>query len=292
MNPNIYTPYLSGIQLKDKARNALSGRIGQFALVVFIMFAIKLATELFVELIAILLYSMYIVINELLIKGLTMDEFYLLLEDMASMQPYLDTFQFIDYIVVQITSVFNNVFSVGTALFALNIACNNPTRVSDLFYGFRHQFGKALKLSALFVLINQFSALPSTIMSFLLDRNAPTPLIYLVLGVSLVGISIYLPLYYSMSQAYFLMLDFPDYSVGKLIKLSSNLIKGHKFRLFALELSFLPLLLLSLLTFGIGIFWLVPYMQVTKAFFFLNLIQARNSSQTYTPNTTASAQTY
>ena len=53
--------------------------------------------------------------------------------------------------------------------------------------------------------------------------------------------------------------------------------RGHKRRLFLLQLSFFPLMLLSLLSLGIGNLWLRPYMDVAYAFFFLNLMRARTT---------------
>ena len=51
--------------------------------------------------------------------------------------------------------------------------------------------------------------------------------------------------------------------------------KGNRKRLFLLELSFLPLMLLCILSFGIGFLWLEPYMQMTYTHFFLDLMNPR-----------------
>ncbi len=55
------------------------------------------------------------------------------------------------------------------------------------------------------------------------------------------------------------------------------MMKGHKRRLFRLELSFLPLMLLCVLSFGIGFLWLNPYMQMTYTCFFLDLMNPRDT---------------
>lgn len=269
---------LTRAQLKDKAKEALTGKFGKFILALFIITTIKIAFTLVLELIAILLYSMFIVINECVLKGLTLDELETLINNMASMQPYLNWFTLIDYVVVNLALIFCNVFTVGTALFSLNLACGRPVRTTDIFYGFRYQFGKAIKLSALFVLIGQIVDIPNAITSFLIDIDAAMAPKVIMLVLSVIGLIIHLPISYMISQSYYLMLDFPNYSVGQLIKTSCHIMKGHKFRLFLLELSFLPLLLLAVLSFGIGAFWVVPYKQVTHALFFLNLMQARSSA--------------
>ena len=52
---------------------------------------------------------------------------------------------------------------------------------------------------------------------------------------------------------------------------------GHKGRLFYIYVSFLPLLLVAMLSCGIGLLWLIPYMNATQTEFFLDLIQNKNN---------------
>ena len=47
--------------------------------------------------------------------------------------------------------------------------------------------------------------------------------------------------------------------------------KGNKWRYFYINLSFIPLLLASMLTCYIGLLWLMPYMEATMAAFYLDL---------------------
>ena len=46
---------------------------------------------------------------------------------------------------------------------------------------------------------------------------------------------------------------------------------GHKWELFIMGLSFLGWLILSVLTFGIGLLWLLPYIQVTLRIYYLSI---------------------
>ena len=52
---------------------------------------------------------------------------------------------------------------------------------------------------------------------------------------------------------------------------SREMMKGHKFDLFYLYLSFIGWFLLSLLTLGIGFIWLSPYVDAAKAAFYNDL---------------------
>jgi uncharacterized membrane protein len=74
-------------------------------------------------------------------------------------------------------------------------------------------------------------------------------------------------------QAFYLLHDFPQYSAGELLRMSRRLMVGHKGRLFYIYVSFIPLILLSLLSFGIALLWVFPYISTTKTEFFLNVIK-------------------
>ena len=93
-----------------------------------------------------------------------------------------------------------------------------------------------------------------------------------------IGLCVYLPLSLGIALSFYLMFDFPQKSGKEILLLCWRLMKGKKLRLLYLEFSFLPLLLLSILSFGIGLLWLQPYMQMTYTFFFLDLMNPRRAS--------------
>ncbi|WP_348635960.1 DUF975 family protein [Lactobacillus sp. ESL0684] len=55
------------------------------------------------------------------------------------------------------------------------------------------------------------------------------------------------------------------------ISASRELMDGHKWELFVLDLSFIGWDILAVLTLGIGFIWLIPYEQTTKANFYRNI---------------------
>ena len=77
---------------------------------------------------------------------------------------------------------------------------------------------------------------------------------------------------FSYSLVYYLKLDNPDLEYMDNIKKSKELMKGHKWEYFVLELSFLGWIILVPFTCGILAFWLVPYMSVTQCNFYNKLI--------------------
>ena len=73
---------------------------------------------------------------------------------------------------------------------------------------------------------------------------------------------------FSYSMTPFVLDEFPELSPSEAIHRSRMMMKGHKFDLFWLYLSFIGWGILCLFTFGIGFLWLVPYMQTAEAAFY------------------------
>lgn len=72
----------------------------------------------------------------------------------------------------------------------------------------------------------------------------------------------------SYSQFPYILLDNPNMSAMDAIKMSKNMMQGHKADYFVLMLSFIGWSILAALTLGIGYLWLIPYTQVTMANFY------------------------
>ncbi len=83
---------------------------------------------------------------------------------------------------------------------------------------------------------------------------------------------------YAYSQAYLIYKDqsnsVPTGNISSLdcITESKNLMNGHKWRLFILDISFLGWDILAVLSLGIGFIWLMPYRNATKVAFYEDLI--------------------
>lgn len=146
---------------------------------------------------------------------------------------------------------------VGYSIFALSIIRCQETKIEYLFYGFKN-------------FVNTFVlALLNNIFIFLWS------LLFIIPG-------IIKALSYSMS--YYIIADNPDMTPTEARKTSIELMNGNKGRLFCLYFSFIGWILLSALTFGILLFWVMPYMQSAEAAFYES-IRPKNEpvgEETYT----------
>ncbi len=76
---------------------------------------------------------------------------------------------------------------------------------------------------------------------------------------------------YGMRMAPFILAEHPDYTGWQAIKESWDMMKGHKWRFFCLEISFIGWAILSGIICGIGLLWLTPYRYASYSIFYLEL---------------------
>lgn len=78
---------------------------------------------------------------------------------------------------------------------------------------------------------------------------------------------------YAYSMAIYVANDNPELSAMDAIRKSRELMNGHKWDLFVLDLSFIGWIFLCLLTCGIGFFFLAPYIEMAHVEFYRELTE-------------------
>lgn len=73
---------------------------------------------------------------------------------------------------------------------------------------------------------------------------------------------------FSYALTPYILLDEPELTARQAITRSCEIMQGRRWKLFCLYLSFIGWGILSILTFGIGFLWLVPYMNASVAAFY------------------------
>lgn len=188
------------------------------------------------------------------------------------------------FLISYLVSVLLGLFTVGESFLYLKLATGQPIAVSDVWYGFARNRDTSLRILAVYSLLQYVFIIPYSILSTKLvnlsDWQNPHMEYFLpfciAYVVGMVGI-VYIDLLFS--QMFYLVLDFPSYTAKEIIRHGIQLIKGSKGRLFYVEVSFLPLLLLCVLSAGIGLLWVIPYMSATQANFFLDLMKHKNMNE-------------
>lgn len=137
------------------------------------------------------------------------------------------------------------VLTLGFSSALLSLIRTGATRIEFLFDGFKQDLGAQI---VAYILQSLFTMLWT--------------LLFIIPGIVKT---------FSYSMTFYILRDNPGISGSEAIERSRKMMDGHKFELFCLQLSFIGWILLSILTFGIGTIFLMPYMETAKAEFYQSL---------------------
>lgn len=250
--------YRTGSQLKEIGKKKLKGRYGSAILINIVPALISMAL-LFIPLLIITFVLAFITV----FSGSALSDLVI---------------PAVVYPITWLCAVFEAMFRPGITLFYLNCACGRRTSIADILFGFRWQFKKSLSLACIRVFISVICLLPYNIFMFFLETDYQPGWLFCATASYIIGMAVQIPVTLMLSQVYYLLLDFPKYSTLQLLKTSIQIMKGHKGRLFFINLSFLPLILLGVFSI-VGLLWVYPYMQITTALFYLDLMNPRSVSE-------------
>lgn len=168
--------------------------------------------------------------------------------------------------------LFFAIFHVGIAFLFLGNACGQYINSGSLFTGFWNNPGRAVRIQlvpSLMLLVP--NVLPQIFLNqFFLAKDKKWLLYCLIAILVFLPFTLYVQILYS--QVYYVMLDFPEMEPLECLRQSRRLMKGNMLRYLYLMLSFLPVTLLGVLSFGIGLFYVYPYREQTYANFYLDLV--------------------
>ena len=140
----------------------------------------------------------------------------------------------------------------------------------------------AIALYVVEALIAIIVALPTVPFYFLGDASAIVTLlftaiiltiIYIIIGLFLAQVDLIL-LYAAMG-----LISLDKLSVRESVKLSRELMRGHKREFILLHITFIPLALLCLVTLGIAAIYVLPFYLVTRIVYFEKLLKLYNDKQ-------------
>lgn len=144
--------------------------------------------------------------------------------------------------------VIGGAVTMGWSKFNLKLVRNEPAKFGDLFSCF-DRIGKGFCMSflmGLFVFLwSLLLVIPGIVATYRYDL---TP---------------------------YILAEHPEMGALEAIRESGRLMRGNKWRLFCLQLSFFGWALLSAFTMGIGTLWLTPYIQTATAAFYEDIVRAQ-----------------
>ena len=182
------------------------------------------------------------------------------------------------YILTFIVQLIAGILQAGVSFLYLKAACVMQCSVGDIFYCFKHSPDKAIKIEFVLAIINAVCMLPSDILTWKYPLTSLTDYdeIAMMYSVTLLCMMVYVVITLAFTPVFYMMLDFPNYTVKDILKKSIEVMKGNKMRYLLLDLSFIPWMFVGILTCGIGLLWIIPYMNMTSTNFYLDLMACRN----------------
>ena len=242
---------ISSKELKKMARNQLSGKYGTFIGTNVLYILITLVASNLMDLVL----GTSSIRNPLTATSATVET----LGISHTVVYYLSTF---------ILSLILSVLNIGLLKIALDTARGYDIRFQDLFYGFKHHPDRAILAQGVILLLTYLCILPGSGLCIYGYRQKSVTLLLAGTAVLCVGLVIYLILSLMFSQTMFFLTDYIDIEAIQALKESVRIMRGKKGKLFYLQLSFIGIYLLGAIACGIGLLWVIPYMQVTMANFY------------------------
>ena len=139
------------------------------------------------------------------------------------------------------TLIITSAFEISLCMIYLKLAKNEEISIGDLFNGFNIT-GRAVWLSII-----------TYIFTFLWS------LLFIIPGIIKV---------FSYAMAPYILADNPELTANEALTKSKEIMDGHKFDLFVLQLSFFWWYILGAITFGIAYIYVVPYVSATTTNFY------------------------
>lgn len=182
----------------------------------------------------------------------------------------------IQLIIEFVLQLFASILLVGQLYMYLNVACGGNISIGDVFFGFKNHPNKIILIQLIQMLLMLACFIPCFI-CLGLYMSMESSLLLIPLSITFCfGLAAGTIVALQYSQSFFILLDFPELSAVQCLKFSREIMKGNKARRFYLEVSFLPIMLLGILSCCIGLLFLTPYMNTTYTNFYLELMSFRN----------------
>lgn len=238
---------------KERAKEQLLGHYSVATLSVFLIFAIVYGITM-VLMIALMTYTIPASLNQSV--ALPNNSFKMFV---------------IDEVIALVLSLITNLFTTGFVYVCMQISYGKKVSVGDTFYVFKHNPDKILILSFIMTVISVIFTLPSMLLQYMqpINESGRNFLIWSVCYVFGMVASIIVGLIFGM--CYMIFLDDCERPVLECLSMSYKMMRGNKWRLFCLQLSFIGYIILGIFSVGIGYLWLVPYMNTSLVNFYRDL---------------------
>lgn len=174
-------------------------------------------------------------------------------------------------------SIVTGLLGIGMTKIHLSVSRGKEIARSDIYYCFRNYSDHYILSYLLKFAMSILGLLPAMGAIYIIVKKyslSVLPLIIVLFALSLI-VEIIIEITYTL--CFYIILDNEDMPIFNAFKLARELMRGNKWRLIYIYLSFIGLELMAILSFGIGALWVNPYRNQTLTVFYLDVIGELNT---------------
>ena len=180
----------------------------------------------------------------------------------------------INNIITIIVNILLGLLVSGKAYLYMNLLYSQTVSTGDIFYGLRQEPQKAVLIQAFFVLIDFVVSIPGQIFMVMYQREQNINVVSGLIIALFFGLVVNVLVSLTYSQSFFILHDFPGRSAKEILATSRRLMNGNRFKLFYLNVSFIPLYILGCISVFVPLLWISVYRYATTCAFYQDLVDA------------------
>jgi uncharacterized membrane protein len=153
--------------------------------------------------------------------------------------------------------------------------------IKDFIAPFRNQPDRYIISNFLLFGIELVASIPAIGGVALIYFFDPSPLWILSIVLILISLVLLIIIMINFKFVFYLLLDDEELSIKDAFHQTYQMMHSHRGRLLYMELSFMGMYLLGILSLGIGLFWIEPYINQTTVLLYLNIRGELESTVNY-----------
>jgi len=190
---------------------------------------------------------------------------------MMTNQAAFSTQNIIYYIATILIGIASVVLTAGQYRLHIRLARSGEMHLSEVFIPLRFHSDQFIFTELILFGISLLTILPMFGGIYLIYMGNRTQDYMLALAFSIVSMLLGMYVSLTFDLVYFIMIDHENLSMLQALKYTMHMVKTHRGRYLYMQLSFLGMLLLCGLSFGLGFLWVQPYMVHTTTLFYLDV---------------------
>ena len=175
------------------------------------------------------------------------------------------------YIATVLIGIAAVVLTGGQYRLHLSVARNGQLNFEDLFYPLKYHADRFILTEFILFGISLITMIPMIGGVILIYTQEDIKYYIAALILSLVSFVLTTYISLTFDLVYFVLNDYENLSMMKALKYTKELVRTHRGRYLYMQLSFLPMLLLVAISFGIATLWVQPYMVQSTTLFYLDV---------------------